>query len=89
MKQFNYLKIFDNKNEPMYVLQVEAGSEDEIILMDMLFDNKVKIEKSTEKEFTELISDVNKQYTISTERIIDENNRRNDNEEPPREGREL
>lgn len=52
---YNYIKIKSPNNIPIYILKVLSGSVDEVLLVDMLFDNKVRFEKSTEEDFQSLV----------------------------------
>lgn len=85
-KSYNYIKILSLDNEPLYILQVEAGSRDELLLVEMLFDNKVNFVKSDMGAFQGLIKEGSTQYSITGQDLIDESIRR---ENPPSESQEL
>jgi len=86
-KSYNYIKILSTKNEPLYILKVEAGSQDELLLVEMLFANKVNFDKSDGESFQRLVEEGSKQYSITGQDILDEAERREN--PPPREGRDL
>ena len=72
---YNYIKIKNHKNIPIYILKVLSGSVDEILLVDMLFDNKVRFEKSTEEDFQSLVKMGGEMGNISGNDLLEEDSR--------------
>ena len=75
--EYNYILIKSPQNLPQYILKVQSGSLDEILLVDMLFDNKVRFERSTEKEFQILVDFGAESGSISSQDLNEEQERQN------------
>jgi hypothetical protein len=84
-KRYNYIKIMDVNKKPLYILKVEQGSQDELLLVEMLFDNKVNFEKCDAETFDRMVQQGGEQHSISGKQLLEESERRNE----PREGKEL
>tara|TARA_R100001244_G_scaffold79990_1_gene62763 strand:+ start:123 stop:401 length:279 start_codon:yes stop_codon:yes gene_type:complete len=74
----NYIKILDRSGLALYIIQVEAGSRDDILLTDMLFDNKVNFIVSSTEEFKHQLSLGGNQYSITGQDILNEHTKRTD-----------
>ncbi len=76
MSDYNYIKVYAEKGEPLYILRMEKGTEDELILVQLFLDNGVHFEKSTLKDYESLIADGGDQYILTSDELIDEHDAR-------------
>ena len=71
MEKYNYIKIYSEMNEPLYILRMERGGEDEMILVDIFLEHKVKFEKTDSDSYDELIEQGGEQYLLSADELVE------------------
>tara|TARA_R110002020_G_scaffold9719_3_gene38116 strand:+ start:2566 stop:2835 length:270 start_codon:yes stop_codon:yes gene_type:complete len=76
MVDYNYIKVFSEDNEPLYILRMEKGGEDEMILVDIFLENKVRFERTDLESYDDLINNGGEQYLLSAKELAEEHEAR-------------
>tara|TARA_R100001244_G_scaffold132387_2_gene108671 strand:+ start:1386 stop:1652 length:267 start_codon:yes stop_codon:yes gene_type:complete len=76
MKKYNYIKVYSEENEPLYILRLERGGEDEMILVDIFLEHKVRFEQADLDSYNELIEHGGEQYILSANELVEEHEAR-------------
>lgn len=72
MADYNYIKVYADSEQPLYILRMDKGSEDEIMLVDLFLEHRVKFEKSNKEEYDNLIVEGGDQYVLTSDELLDE-----------------
>ena len=72
MADYNYIKVYAESEQPLYILRMDKGSEDEIMLVDLFLEHRVKFEKSSKEEYDTLIVEGGDQYVLTSDELLDE-----------------
>jgi len=72
MADYNYIKVYAESEQPLYILRMDKGSEDEIMLVDLFLEHRVKFEKSSKEEYDNLIVEGGDQYVLTSDELLDE-----------------
>lgn len=81
MANYNYIKVYAESDQPLYILRMDKGSDDELMLVELFMENRVKFEKSTKEEYDTLIEQGGDQYVLTSDELIDEHAARGFNED--------
>ena len=72
MADYNYIKVYAESEQPLYILRMDKGSEDEVMLVDLFLEHRVKFEKSSKEEYDTLIVEGGDQYVLTSDELLDE-----------------
>lgn len=72
MADYNYIKVYAESEQPLYILRMDKGSEDEVMLVDLFLEHRVKFEKSSKEEYETLIVEGGDQYVLTSDELLDE-----------------
>jgi len=83
--KYNYITVYAESEEPLYILRLERGSSDELTLIDIFLEHRVKFE-STDKEAYELQIELGgEQYILTADELVQEHEARGFGETPKKD----
>ena len=80
--EYNYITVFDDADQPLYILRLERGSEDELMLVDIFLEHRVRFESTNKEAYDQLIELGGLQYTLTSNELIEEHEARGFGETP-------
>jgi len=72
MADYNYIKVYAESEQPLYILRMDKGSDDEVMLIDLFLEHRVKFEKSNKDDYDKLIVEGGDQYVLTSDELLDE-----------------